>query len=86
MKQYILIGAMLLQAIVCNAQKDNSIQQLMKYLETNHPKELTYSIIRYDSGYSERWDWEKEYNVKKDLPINRYQLQLLKDTVLLHFS
>ena len=85
MKQYILIGAMLLLAIVCNAQKDNSIQQLMKYLETNHPKELTYSIIRYDSGFSERWNWEKEYNIKKDLPINRYQLQLLKDTVLQHF-
>ncbi|MBQ2359355.1 MAG: hypothetical protein II398_00475, partial [Prevotella sp.] len=69
MKRYILIGLVLLQAMSTLAQNDNSIPQLMEYLEKNHPEEISYEIIRYDDGYSERWTWEKEYHVKKDKPI-----------------
>ena len=55
MKRYILIGLVLLQAMSTLAQNDNSIPQLMEYLEKNHPEEISYEIIRYDDGYSERW-------------------------------
>ena len=76
---------MLLQAMTTLAQKENSIPQLMEYLEKNHPEELKYDIIRYDEGFSERWIWTKEYHATKDKPIHRYQLQLLKDTVMQYF-
>lgn len=85
MKRYILIGLVLLQSMSTLAQNDNSIPQLMEYLEKYHPEEISYEIIRYDDGYSERWTWEKEYHVKKDKPICRYQLQSLKDTVMQYF-
>lgn len=85
MRQYILMVVMLLQAMTTLAQKENSIPQLMEYLEKNHPEELKYDIIRYDEGFSERWIWTKEYHATKDKPIHRYQLQLLKDTVMQYF-
>ena len=85
MKYYILIGIMLLQAMTTLAQRDNCIPQLIEYLEKNHPEGIMYDIIRYDDGYSERWNWSKEYLITKDKPTCRYQLQVLKDTVMQYF-
>lgn len=85
MKQYIFILAMLMQAIATNAQKNNGIRQLMQHLEKDYPEGITYSAIRANDNLWEDWRWKKEYDNTKDLPIVRYRMQLLKDTVLQYF-
>lgn len=85
MKHHIFILAMMIQTIAIHAQNENSIPQLMDYLEQHHPKEIGYSLGRTDKGIYEERRWEKGYDIRRDLPIVRYQLQLLKDTVMQHF-
>lgn len=77
--------AMMLNAIAIHAQEENSIQQLMDYLEQHHPKEIGYSLGRTDDRIYEERSWKKGFDIRKDRPIVRYQLQLLKDTVMQHF-
>ena len=85
MKQYIFILAMLMQAFAINAQKNNSIRQLMQHLEKDYPEGITYSAIRANDNLWEDWGWKKEYDNTKDQPIVRYRMQLLKDSVLQYF-
>ncbi len=85
MKHHIFMLAMMLQAIAIHAQNEQNIQQLMDYLEQHHPEEIGYSLGRTNERIYEERSWKKCYDIRKDRPIVRYQLQLLKDTVMQHF-
>lgn len=85
MKHHIFMLAMMLQAIAIHAQNEQNIQQLMDYLEQHHPEEIGYSLGRTNEKIYEERSWKKGYDIRKDRPIVRYQLQLLKDTVMQHF-
>ena len=86
MKHHIFMLAMMLQAIAIHAQNEQNIQQLMDYLEQHHPEEISYSLGRTNERIYEERSWKKGYDIRKDRPIVRYQLQLLKDTVMQHFA
>lgn len=86
MKHYVFILAMLMQALVINAQNDNSIRQLIQYLEKNHPEELSnYSVVRANDVINEVLIWNKSFYTQRDKPIDRYRLQTMKDTIMQYF-
>ena len=82
MKHYIFILAMLLNAVAIHAQEPMSIPQLMEYLEKNHPEGM-FGIRDYqDDRIRENIQWGKSYERDKDKPIDKYHLELLKDSIL----
>ena len=83
MRRYIFILTILMQALIIDAQNDNSIRQLIQYLEKNHPEELSNSTVnRTNDDIYEIWVWNKSFYTQRDKPIDRYHLQQLKDTIM----
>ena len=86
MRRYIFILTILMQALIIDAQNDNSIRQLIQYLEKNHPEELSNSTVnRTNDDIYEIWVWNKSFYTQRDKPIDRYHLQQLKDTIMQYF-
>ncbi|MBO4431605.1 MAG: hypothetical protein J5790_09735 [Bacteroidaceae bacterium] len=87
MKHYIFILAMMLNAVALHAQ-EMSIPQLMEYLEKHHPEGMFgYTIIESSYTYSiESVRWTLSYDKKTDKPIDKYHLELLKDSILRCFT
>ena len=82
MKHYIFILAMLLNAVAIHAQEPMSIPQLMEYLEKNYPEGMYGGISNYSKTMHENISWGKSYERDKDKPIDKYHLELLKDSIL----
>ena len=82
MKHYIFILAMLLNAVAIHAQEPMSIPQLMEYLEKNYPEGMYGGISNYSKTLHENISWGKSYERDKEKPIDKYHLELLKDSIL----
>ena len=82
MKHYIFILAMLLNAVAIHAQEPMSIPQLMEYLEKNYPEGMYGGIRNHPNTMYENISWGKSYERYKDKPIDKYHLELLKDSIL----
>ena len=82
MKHYIFILAMLLNAVAIHAQEPMSIPQLMEYLEKNYPEGMYGGISNHSKTMHENISWGKSYERDKDKPIDKYHLELLKDSIL----
>ena len=87
MKHYIFILAMLLNAVALHAQ-EMSIPQLMEYLEKHHPEGMFgfTNIEPYYTYNKESVRWTLSYDKKTDKPIDKYHLELLKDSILRCFT
>ena len=87
MKHYIFILAMMLNAVALHAQ-EMSIPQLMEYLEKHHPEGM-FGYTNIESSYTyniESVRWTLSYDKKTDKPIDKYHLELLKDSILHCFT
>ncbi len=87
MKHYIFIMAMMLNVVALHAQ-EMSIPQLMEYLEKHHPEGMFGFTDIESSHYNniESVRWTLSYDMKKDKPIDKYHLELLKDSILHCFT
>ena len=87
MKHYIFIMAMMLNVVALHAQ-EMSIPQLMEYLEKHHPEGMFGFTTIESSNYNniESVRWTLSYDMKKDKPIDKYHLELLKDSILRCFT
>lgn len=87
MKHYIFILAMMLNAVALHAQ-EMSIPQLMEYLEKHHPEGM-FGFTNIESSYINNIEsvrWTLSYDKKTDKPIDKYHLELLKDSILRCFT
>ncbi|MBO7569110.1 MAG: hypothetical protein J6T11_01985 [Bacteroidaceae bacterium] len=87
MKHYIFIMAMMLNVVALHAQ-EMSIPQLMEYLEKHHPEGMFGFTTIESSNYNniESVRWTLYYDMKKYKPIDKYHLELLKDSILRCFT
>lgn len=93
MKHYIFILAMMLNAVALHAQ-EMSIPQLMEYLEKHYPEGMFgYTNILQSTSSSKKFKnkresvrWTISYDKKTDKPIDKYHLELLKDSILRCFT
>ena len=87
MKHYIFIMAMMLNVVALHAQ-EMSIPQLMEYLEKHHPEGM-FGFTNIESSHYNNIEsvrWTISYDKKTDKPIDKYHLELLKDSILRCFT
>ena len=86
MRHYIFILTMLLNAIAIHAQEKMNIPQLMEYLERNHPEGFSKTMNSNSLGGTIiNMDWEEHYNILNNKKIERYRMQILKDSIIQTF-
>ena len=78
---------MMLNVVALHAQ-EMSIPQLMEYLEKHHPEGM-FGFTNIESSHYNNIEsvrWTISYDKKTDKPIDKYHLELLKDSILRCFT